>query len=275
VVLREVSLEVRSGRVLVLAGPNGAGKSTLLKVLAGLVRLERGRGTVQLAGRELGAWSPEERAERIAYVAQSPSAAFGFAVREVVGFGLPERTPLEGGAGQRAVDEALARVGLKECSGKAFAHLSAGQQQRAALARALVQVCAGRQDADRAEGSLDGKVVLADEPTSAQDPHHAVKTILLLRDLARRGAAVVMVMHDLSLALRAADDAGLLACDGRLAAVGEAAEVLSPARLEEVFGVDFVVAKTTRGSAALIAGEAHADTGAGSLPSDETLMRGS
>lgn len=262
VVLRNVSLDVKPGRVLVLAGPNGAGKSTLLKVLAGLID----HPSVRLAGKLVRAWSPKERADRIVYVPQAPSVAFGFSVREVVAFGLPDG--VDAGRGGAAIDAALEQVGLGVVAGKAFAHLSAGQQHRVALARAMVRLCFGAADAgaSSADQDLVGKALLADEPTSAQDPHHAVRTVGLLRGLAARGAGVIVVMHDLSLALRLGDDAALLACDGQLAAEGPVRDALAPERLRSVFGVDFAVAQTPRGGLALIAGEA-ADAAHGPLPS--------
>jgi iron complex transport system ATP-binding protein len=273
VVLRKVTLGVKAGRVLVLAGPNGAGKSTLLKVLAGLID----HPSTQLAGKPVHEWSARERADRIAYVPQVPSVAFGFSVRDVVTFGLPEGLDTE--RGRPAISAALDQVGLRVVEHKPFAHLSAGQQQRAALARAMVRLCA--RDAGAAMGPQDlvGKALLADEPTSAQDPHHAVRTVALLRGLAARGAGVVVVMHDLSVALRTGDDAILLACDGQVAAEGPVGEVLEPTRLRSVFGVDFALARTASGGLALIAGEASAtkisgngiaDTAQSPLPSSVT-----
>ena len=257
-VLRGVTLGVTPGRVLVLAGPNGAGKSTLLKVLAGLVE----HPSALLADKPMHAWSPRERADRIAYVPQVPSVAFGFSVRDVVAFGLPEG--IDPARATSAVDAALDQVGLRVVDRKPFAHLSAGQQQRAALARALVRLCLPTARAGAPASptqDLWGKALLADEPTSAQDPHHAVRTVWLLRSLAARGAAVVLVMHDLSLALRTADGAMLLACDGRIAAQGPVAGVLTPPRLRSVFGVDFALAQTPGGALALIAGENQASEG--------------
>jgi iron complex transport system ATP-binding protein len=266
-VVREVSLDVLGGRVLVLAGPNGAGKSTLLKILAGLMG-DAASSKVELGGRGMGAWSARERAERVAYVAQVPSVAFGFSAREVVGFGLPEGEAwdVDRGAGRAAVDAALEEVGLGGIEGKPFAHLSAGQQQRAALARALVRINFGREGGGLSE--LEGRVLLADEPTSAQDPFHAVRVVEVLRGLAARGAGVVLVMHDLSLALRAADDAALMSCDGRIAAAGAVSEVLHPERLAAVFGVAFAVAVSPMGGRALIAGEGTTDSMTGPLRSD-------
>jgi iron complex transport system ATP-binding protein len=132
----------------------------------------------------------------------------------------------------------------------------------------MVRLCYGAAHAGTKSAGHDlaGKALLADEPTSAQDPLHAVRTVGLLRGLAARGAGVIAVMHDLSLALRLGDDAALLACDGQLAAEGPVRDALAPERLRSVFGVEFALAQTARGGLALIAGEA-ADAADGPLPS--------
>ena len=87
--LRGVSLSIAAGRVTALVGPNGSGKSTLLRLFAGLDRPDA--GSVVLAGRPAGAWSAPERARRLALMPQRPEVAFGYTVREVVGFGRLSR----------------------------------------------------------------------------------------------------------------------------------------------------------------------------------------
>ncbi|GEM_PF-297398 len=235
-VLRDVTLRVRAGAMLVVVGPNGAGKSTLIRRLAGLLP---GQG-VSLLGRSLSAWSISQRARHIGYVPQVPGVAFGFTVRDVVAFGLPDGVGAESSEGQRAVQSALEQLGLAMMASKAFAHLSAGQQQRSALARAIVRVTWPSGGTNQ----LRDRALLCDEPTSAQDPAQAIRTLRLLRSLAERGAGIVVIMHDLGLALRWADDAVVLSCDGRLAAAGEAKDVLTPSVLEPVFGVQFAFATT-------------------------------
>lgn len=221
-VLRGVSLSVSPGRVAALVGPNGCGKSTLLRLLAGLAGPST--GSVTLDGRPCRAWSPAERARRLALLAQRPEVAFGYTVRDVVAFGRVST----GSSEARPIDGALARVGLTDRAAERFEHLSVGQQQRAALARALAQLSTGEHAA-----------LLADEPVSAMDPKHAIESLSIMRGLAQQGHAVLIVLHDLNHALRFADDAVLLDEQGTVAASGEAREVLTPATLEPVFGVGF------------------------------------
>jgi iron complex transport system ATP-binding protein len=154
---------------------------------------------------------------------------------------------VEGGSGSaEAVDAALARVDMLAQADVPFAHLSAGQRQRVTLARALAQL----------ELACEGtRVLLCDEPVSAMDPRHALEAMSLLRDLAvRKGVAVGVVLHDLSAALRFADDAVALGADGRVLAAGLAAEVLRAEVLERLFGVAFVVVQQP-GVRAVVVGE--------------------
>lgn len=237
-VLREIGLSLAPGRLTALVGPNGSGKSTLLRCLAGL--LSPAAGSVTLDGKPVQGWPAAARAARLAYVAQRPEVAFGFTTLDVVRFGL-----LTAGRPDRADNgdpaaRALLRVGLADRSSEPFAHLSVGQQQRAALARALAQL----------EGTVSTNgdapppaFLLADEPLSAMDPRHALASMDLLRALARattpRPTACLVALHDLSMAARFADDAILLDTAGRIAAAGPAGDVLTPDRLAPVFGVRF------------------------------------
>lgn len=219
-VLRGVSLAAPPGTLTVLAGPNGAGKSTLLRIMLGVLR--PGGGRVTLGGDDLHAMPARERARRVAYLSQRPGVAFPFTVAQVAAMGR------WGAEDAEAARRALAQVGLADRAGEVFGVLSAGQQQRASLARALAQ--------------LDGvgqPVLLADEPVSAMDPRHAIETLGALRTLAGAGGVVVVVLHDLALAARFADRALLLRHDGTAAAAGPAADVLSPETLAPVYGIGF------------------------------------
>jgi iron complex transport system ATP-binding protein len=224
--------------MLAIVGPNGAGKSTLLRVMAGL--LTPSRGTIELDGAALADRSPRQRAKRIAYVAQRPSLAAPCTVWQLVALGRFSASSSAGWAGQPqrdpAADWAMAQMRVSDWADVPMHELSAGQQQRVSLARALAQLTspAGEGAMPTCAGAL-----LADEPISAMDPAFAVRTLGLLRALTTQGLAVAMVLHDLTLAARHATHAALLACDGRLAAFGPSSDVLAPEALAEVFGVPF------------------------------------
>lgn len=220
--LNGASCALRPGAVTVIVGPNGAGKSTLLRVLAGVRRPDR--GVVTLDGHPVAALSARARARRIALVAQQPAVAFDFDARRVIAFGAE-------GAGRppAAVDRAIERFGLEGLAPAPFGALSVGQRQRVSIARAWAQL-----DADAPA------FLLADEPVSAMDPAHAVRTMAEFRGMAGRGVGVGLVLHDLSLAARAADHAVLLDAGGRVAAQGPADAVLTEHALSALFDTPIV-----------------------------------
>lgn len=227
-VLRDVTAAFEPGALTAVVGPNASGKSTLLRLLLGVLRPWSGRAA--LDGTDVVSLTHRRRARSIAYIAQRAGVAFAFSVRQVVAMGR-----FAAGAGPdadaRAADAALERVDLADRADEPFGVLSAGQQQRAMLARALAQL----DDPD----ARAGRVLLADEPVSAMDPRHAIETMALLRDRARAGIAVAVVLHDLTLAARFADRAVVLGADGRVAAAGPVAEALDPAVIGPVFAVRF------------------------------------
>lgn len=222
--------------VTAIVGPNGAGKSTLLRLMLGVLRPTA--GSVTIDDQPVAALTERARARFIAYIPQRSSVAFAFRVRQVVAMG---RYASGGGEG-KAVERALQAVGLADRGDDLIGELSAGQQQRATLARALAQLEA-----------RPGAVVLADEPFSAMDPAHAIEGAGILRRLAQGGMSVVMVVHDLNLALRCADRAMVLGTPAergsRVIADGPVEQALSPEVLSRVFQVRFERAVTSGGAA--------------------------
>lgn len=223
-VLDGVTLEVRPGEVLALVGPNGAGKSTLLAVLSGELRPDS--GSVTLDGRPLADFAPRELARRRAMLTQDNALSFPFRVREVLEMGRSPwiRTPQQDDDG-RALAEAAARADVQHLLDRRFTELSGGERARVSLARVLAQ---------------DAGIVLLDEPTAALDLRHQEEVLAVARHLASAGRAVVVVLHDLSLAGAVADRVGLLD-GGRLVALGSPREVLTASALSAVYDVDVEV----------------------------------
>jgi iron complex transport system ATP-binding protein len=238
-VLRSVSAEIAPGCVTALIGPNGAGKSTLLRLLLGVLRPQS--GSVSIDGRNVADLPARQRAARIAYVPQRGSLAFAFSVRQVVRLG---RYAADAGASDRAVDAALERMQIETRARDPYGQLSAGQQQRVTLARALAQLDHGAVNSNTPSDPQPPRTdstrfLLADEPVSAMDPRHALHAMAVLRELATQGVGVAVVVHDLSLATRFADRAIVLDESGRVAAAGATSVALDPAVLAPVFGVAF------------------------------------
>lgn len=218
-VLAGVSLAARPGRVLALLGPNGCGKSTLLRTMAGL--LPPLGGEVLLDGRR--DYSPRQAAQRVAYLPQSRTAP-NITVRRLVLHGrfpylsYPRRYGRED---YEAVDRALAAADALDLADRPLPELSGGQRQKAYLAMALAQ---------------ETEAILMDEPTTFLDIRHQLEVLALVRRLAEEGRGVVLALHDLCLALTAADDVAVLG-EGRLLALGGPEAIYQSKVLERVMGV--------------------------------------
>ncbi len=223
-VVRDVDLAIGAGERIALIGPNGAGKSTLLKAITGLVT--PAAGTVELAGRQLGALSRLAIARTIAVVPQLAILPFATRVEDVVALGrLPHEDPFRGAgpADRAAVAAAIERVGLGHLLGRDARELSLGERQLVLLALAVAQAA---------------PVLVLDEPTVHLDLRHQVETMELLVDLNERdGTTIVAVLHDLGLAAHFFPRLVLLD-RGRVVGDGPPATVLADDRVRDVFGVD-------------------------------------
>lgn len=196
--LAGVSASLTAGQITAICGPNGAGKSSLLECLAGLLSPDSGR--VTLDDQPFAAMPPRERARAVGYLPQSAEVAWDVAVRSLVGLGrLPHRD-----SRTQPVDAALAALDLAALADRPVSRLSGGEKARALLARVL----AG-----------EPRWILADEPLAALDLAHQLSLLGHLRRAADSGTGVVLVVHDLALAMNHADrvlvlDQGTLVADG-------------------------------------------------------------
>jgi iron-chelate-transporting ATPase len=222
-VVRGASIALAPGRVSALVGPNGSGKSTLLRAVARLHRPDA--GTLSVGGESALALSRRDFARRVTLLSQNRPVPAGVPVREVVEFG---RHPYRGrwraddAEGPGAVTWAMEVTGVAEMSDRGVDELSGGELQRVWLASCLAQ----RTD-----------VLLLDEPTNHLDLRYQVETLDLVRDLAdHHRVAVGVVLHDLNQAADVADEVTLLD-HGIVRAVGSPRDVLTSARVSEVYGL--------------------------------------
>ena len=183
-VLHDISAVLRPGEITAICGPNGAGKSTLLAALAGLLTPQSGR--ISLDSADLAALHPRTRAQSIGYLPQGGEVAWDVSVASLTALG---RLP-HGDAGEAAVARALAACDLEQLAHRPVSTLSGGERGRALLARVL----AG-----------EPRWILADEPLAALDLAHQLAILRTLRAAADGGAGVVIVLHDLALAMNHAD----------------------------------------------------------------------
>lgn len=213
--LKGVSAELQRGQITAICGPNGAGKSTLLAALAGLHAVQGGIG---VDGEPLASLRPRERARRIGYLPQQGEVAWDVAVRSLVRLG---RLP-HGDEGAEAVERAMAMLDLGSVAERPLSQLSGGERARALLARVL----AG-----------EPQWILADEPFAALDLAHQLSLLRHFRAIANQDKGVVLVLHDLSLAMNHADRVLVLG-NGRLVVQGSGEEALAEAILRQVWGVE-------------------------------------
>jgi len=217
-VLHDVSIDVRAGEFLALVGPNGAGKSTLLGVLAGDIAASA--GDASLHGVSLRDWRSGEQARRRAVLLQEQRLSFPFRVSEVVAMGrAPWRGHRAEDSDERIVADAMTTADVTAFADRGFPTLSGGEKARTSYARVLAQ---------------DVPILLLDEPTAALDIHHQEAVLGNARAAADDGAAVVAVLHDLSLAAAYADRVALL-CDGEVRAQGRPRDVLAAELVSEVY----------------------------------------
>jgi iron complex transport system ATP-binding protein len=221
-VLAGASLSLAPGELVCLLGANGAGKSTLLKVLLGLLRAQRGE--VSIDGRPLAGVGRRQLAQLVAYVPQVHAAPFPYSVREVVLMGRLPATGLlraPSAADRVAVQRVLEHLGIADLAERAYTEVSGGERQLALIARAMAQ---------------DARLLVMDEPLAGLDYGHQLRLLARLESLATEGYGVLMTTHDPDQPLNGCQRVALL-IDGRIAADGVPAEVLTPEAIHRLYGV--------------------------------------
>lgn len=245
-IVADVSLGIHPGEVFALVGPNGAGKSTLLGALSGEITPATGQALIN--GVSTKNYRPKALSQFRAILLQSNQVSFPFTVAQVVEMG---RNPWVGTAqaddDEASIARAMDSVGVVGLASRRFGELSGGEKARVSLARVLAQ---------------DTDVLLLDEPTAALDLHHQDRVMRVIRKRSRvadeqrsaggpsqepRPRAVVVVVHDLSLAAAYADRVGLIV-GGALVAVGTPEEVMTKDILSDAYKVSLDVTRAPDGN---------------------------
>jgi iron complex transport system ATP-binding protein len=222
--IHDISLVIAPGEFLAVIGPNGAGKSTLLGALSGDRPVARGR--VLLDGHPIEKWHKRPLAHRRAVLPQHSAVAFDFTGRQIVRLGLlAHRGWLSENRKQAIVEHALSETEALAFADRSYTVLSGGERQRVQLARVLAQ-CDADPDAR--------PFLLLDEPIAGLDLAHQHVALASARRRARRGAGVLAVLHDLTMAAQYADRVAILD-RGSLAALGPVDQVLEPEILSRIF----------------------------------------
>ncbi|AXF85604.1 putative siderophore transport system ATP-binding protein YusV [Ephemeroptericola cinctiostellae] len=222
-VVRGASLSLASGQVGVIVGANGCGKSTLLKAIAKLHPLDEGQ--IVLNGRNTRLMSNQQMARQVSLLPQSANAPEGMTVGMLVRYG---RYPYQGlfrswsKTDDLAVRLSMDKLGVLEFENRRLDELSGGQRQRCWLAMILAQ---------------DTPLVLLDEPTSMLDLGHQIEVLEQIKGLAQMGKSVLLVLHDLALAVRYADQIFAMN-EGQIICSGTAQEIVTAELIKMLYGVD-------------------------------------
>lgn len=220
-VLENVNCTIPSGKITVILGPNGCGKSTLLKLLCGILLPKSGE--ILLDGQEIRSFTQRQLAQKVAFLSQTRQIP-DITVRRMVLHGrfpylsYPRRYRKED---YTAAEASMRRLGILDLAEQPLTKLSGGQRQKVYIAMALAQ---------------DTPWVLLDEPTTYLDVAYQMQMMDHARFLREQGKTVVMVLHDLSLALQVADHVVLME-NGQVACTGNPEEVYSTGQLNRIFGV--------------------------------------
>ena len=221
--LDQVSFTAAIGEITLVIGPNGAGKSTLLKRLAGDLS---GPGQISFNGQSLLPLTPAVRAQQLAILSQQSSLNFPFTVEEVILLGrIPHQTTHQ--HNHQVLQAVLVALDISHLTQRLYTQLSGGERQRVQLARVLAQIW---------DATDQPRLLLLDEPLTALDIQHQRQLLSLLVDLVQQPLAIVMVIHDLPVALEMAQRVVVLH-QGRVYAQGAPSEVISAELLQQVFSV--------------------------------------
>ncbi|MCD9548710.1 heme ABC transporter ATP-binding protein [Photobacterium carnosum] len=222
VLLDNFSIDIKAGEITALLGPNGAGKSTLLKILCGEIEPESGQ--VAFFDRDINSWQRSELACHLGILPQHSSLSFAFTCKEVVELGtMPlclSRQEID-----RITTQTMQDTDVIHLAQRLYPTLSGGEKQRIHFARVLTQLSQAHNKC----------ILMLDEPTSALDLAHQHKTLQMAQIMAAKGAAVIIVLHDLNLAAQYAQRMVIIQ-HGKIQADGSPWQALTPLIIHNIYG---------------------------------------
>ncbi|MBB3036313.1 ABC transporter ATP-binding protein [Hoyosella altamirensis] len=238
IIIEDLSLAIPTGGITTIIGPNGCGKSTLLRALGRLLKPRE--GSVILDGKLITSMRTKEVARILGMLPQAPIAPEGLTVADLVSRGRhPHQSWLRQWSGddEQEVSAALELTGIADLADRPINELSGGQRQRVWISMALAQ---------------GTDILLLDEPTTYLDLSHAIDVLDLIDQLHDgMGRTVVMVLHDLNLAIRYSDHLVVMK-DGQIITQGAPRNVITADLLEEAFGLRATVIDDPASDAPLI-----------------------
>lgn len=233
-ILQDISLECKKGELTAILGANGAGKSTLLNAIAKKIKAHK--GAVKWDDTRLEHFKNEEMARWRGVLTQSSNVASQFLVEEVAMMGrYPFFKNNPSLKDQAEVQACLKLVKADDKSDRVFNSLSGGEKQRVHLARVLAQMSFHTD-------THANKLLLLDEPLNNLDISHQHLCLQIARDFAKRGNAVLMVIHDINLAIEYAHQLVFLK-NGKLLSAGNADDTCTPETISTCYDIDAQIAE--------------------------------
>ncbi|MEZ9525310.1 vitamin B12 ABC transporter ATP-binding protein BtuD [Enterovibrio norvegicus] len=222
--LLPLNLNVEPGEIVHLLGANGSGKSTLLELLSGLTE---GQGDVSIDGKHLNDIDSKHLARQRAYLSQQQRPAFAIGVYQYLSLSLSALNGTDPKLLEKAVSEICLLLGIEDKLNRSTDQLSGGEWQRVRLAGVCLQIWP--------DINPEGRLLLLDEPATALDIAQQSVMYKMVRQIAKKGIAVVMSNHDINRTLTDADRV-LLLKNGHVVAQGKPESVMDVETLEQVFG---------------------------------------
>jgi iron complex transport system ATP-binding protein len=224
--LREASLAVHVGEVVGVVGANGAGKTTLLRAVLGLAALEA--GAARLGGQRVARLTELQRAGLAGYLPQERRVAWNMPAWRIAALGAIAVAPQES---RRRALAALEEMGLAELAERGVRDMSGGERARVLIARLF---------------ATEAPLLVADEPTAGLDPDAALRIMDALRRRADGGQAILVTLHDLTLAARSCDQLAVMSA-GRIVALDTPQAALAPTVLAQAFALEGALVDTPAG----------------------------
>lgn len=222
-VVKDVTVDIKKGKITSFIGPNGAGKSTVLSMITRLMKKDGGE--VIIEGKRLEDWESKELSKKIAILKQSNNISLKLTIRELVSFGrYPHSEGRLTSEDDKYIEEAIQYMRLKDIENKYLDELSGGQRQRAYIAMVIAQ---------------NTEYVFLDEPLNNLDMKHSVEMMKVLRNLCDDlGKTVVLVMHDINYTSCYSDYIVALK-NGAIARYGKTEEIIQKEVLEDIYEMEF------------------------------------
>jgi iron complex transport system ATP-binding protein len=225
-VIKNISFEIETSKLVAIIGANGSGKSTLLRNMSGYLKPRS--GTISVCGKKLEELSIKERARYIGYLPQDNNVDFDFNCLDIVMMGrMPylKRFQRENSDDRQVVKESMDLTNTWHFRDKSITNLSGGERQRVFISRALAQ---------------SPKILLMDEPITYLDIKYQLEILMLLKQLCSKGILSIAVLHDINLALQFCDEIIMIHW-GEIIAKGEPRAVITSNNIKVAFDVDVEV----------------------------------